>query len=248
MNGRPSNSTWLQMKSLRIIIFHWVFGVFFQEYQWIKPTTFLKLSEKEWKGFDENCQHVSDANKVASRMFILSGALLWLMLKKRKQSFSSGQKIQKTILFLRDATPAFVKASIVSLNLIFSPPVCSETVYAGKFRPLRASGQNNPGIFRSHWVLSQIGSVHVRKRWGWGWGVGCVGWGWVTASLQKWDKYGILQQLPWLTARWHNPTQLEALRPQTATTSWWEHSSWRWGNKGWSVKWCGIRWWNDSEI
>lgn len=79
-------------------------------------------------------------------------------------------------------------------------------------------------------------------------GVGCVGWGWVTASLQKWDKYGILQQHRWLTTRWHNPTQLEALRPQTATTSWWEHSSWRWGNKGWSVKWCGVRWWNDSEM
>lgn len=69
------------------------------------------------------------------------------------------------------------------------------------------------------------GSVHVRKWW--------CGEGGLSNYfyLWEWDKYVILQQLPWLTTRWHNPTQHEALRPQTPSTSWWVRSSWTRGGE-----------------
>lgn len=95
-------------------------------------------------------------------------------------------------------------------------------------RTINSEQSTHSGISGSYWALWKTGSVHVRGvggREGGGWGV-CV---WVTTSLREWDKYGILQQLPWLTTRWHNPTQHEALRPQTPSTSWWEHSSWKRG-------------------
>lgn len=48
--------------------------------------------------------------------------------------------------------------------------------------------------------------------------------------LREWDKYVILQ-LPWLTTRWHNPTQREAWRLQAPSTSCGEHISWRRGTE-----------------